>query len=195
MSRQAITAMLGALALALAGSASAATYQVDAAHSQVGFAVQHLVISEVHGVFKEFSGTIEYDGSDPATLKVNGQVKVASIDTRVEKRDEHLRSKDFFDAAQFPEITFVSTGALKRGKQIMLLGQLTMHGVTKAVELPIKISGPIKDPWGKMRLGLKASGTLNRQDYGVKWSQKLDSGGLVVADEVGVELSIEAVQS
>ena len=187
-------AILSAVALLMAGAASAAPYQVDPVHSQVGFAVQHLVISEVHGVFKEFSGTVEYDGSDPATLKVSGQVKVASIDTRNEKRDEHLRSKDFFDVAQFPAATFASTGALKRGNQVVLQGKFTLHGVTKDVEVPVKISGLIKDPWGKMRLGIKATATLNRQDYGVKWSQKLDSGGLVVADEVEVNLNVEAVQ-
>ncbi|MCX6996744.1 MAG: YceI family protein [Kiritimatiellaeota bacterium] len=194
MSKRAAAVILGAAALLAAGSAPAATYQVDPVHSQVGFAVQHLVISEVHGVFKEFSGTVEYDGSDPATLKVNGQVKVTSLDTRNEQRDTHLRSKDFFDVAQFPAATFASTGAVKRGDQIVIQGKLTLHGVTKAVELPIKLAGPIKDPWGKLRLGIKASGTLNRQDFGVKWSQKLDSGGLVVADEVEVTLNVEAVQ-
>jgi polyisoprenoid-binding protein YceI len=184
-------------ALVLAASTAALgsdVYQIDPAHTDVGFSVRHMVINNVKGSFKEFSGMIEYDGKDPLTIKASGTIKAASIDTAMPARDEHLRSPDFFDVAKFPEIAFQSERVEKLGDGYALVGKFTMHGVTKEVSLPFTISGPIVDPYGKSRIGIETSLTLNRKDYGVNWSKTLDNGGLVVADEVKIEIGAEAVR-
>lgn len=186
--------ILALVVLCVAGAAFGDAYQIDPAHTTVGFTIRHMVINNVRGSFRDFSGTFEYDGKDPLSLKASGSIKVASIDTGIAKRDEHLRSPDFFDAARLPEITFQSERAVKQAGGYALVGKLTMHGVTKDVALPVTITGPIKDPWGSERIGVEIVTTLNRKDYGVNWSQTLDNGGLVVADEVKVEISAEAVK-
>ncbi len=173
---------------------AADAYTIDVSHSKVGFSVSHMVISDVEGRFKEFSGMIQVDEQDPAKSSVEVTIKVASIDTENEKRDEHLRSADFFDAPKFPEITFRSVKVEKKGNAYVATGALTIRGVMKTVSIPFTATGPIKDPWGNTRRGFKGSLTLNRQDYGVSWSNKLDGGGLVVGDEVTVSLSVEAVK-
>ncbi len=180
--------------LSLVVAASAETYQVDPSHSTVGFSVRHMVINNVKGSFKDFAGTVEYDGKDLAGMKAGGTIQVASINTGIDKRDEHLRGPDFFDVAKFPEIKFESKKVEKKGDGYVMIGAFTMHGVTKTIELPMTVTGPITDPWGKTRIGLETELTINRQDYGVKWSQKLDNGGLVVADDVKIEINAEAVK-
>jgi polyisoprenoid-binding protein YceI len=169
-------------------------YDLDTAHSKVGFSVSHMMLSDVEGSFGEFSGKVEIEGSDLATLKASGVVKVASINTGVEARDNHLRSPDFFDAVQYPEITFQSKRVEKQGEQYVLVGDFTMHGVTKTLSLMITMAGPIVDPMGKTRIAVKATSKINRQDFGVKWSKNLDNGGLVVGDEVNISISAEAVK-
>ena len=192
MNRQLVT--LGVVVvLAVAGAACAGTYQVDPVHSTVGFSVKHLGISEVHGYFTNFSGTIEYDADKPEAAKAQGIVQVASVDTRVAARDKHLRSPDFFDAEKYPEIKFETISAVKGSDGWVVKGRFTMHGTTREIELRGKVEGPVKDPWGKMRVGLSASTTINRQDYGVSWNQKLDAGGMVLGDQVAIELNIEGV--
>lgn len=180
--------------IALAASAGAATYQVDAAHSTVGFAVRHMGISEVKGTFTNFTGTIDYDASKPEESKARGTVQAASINTGVEARDKHLRSADFFDVAKFPEIAFETLSARKDGDEWVVKGKFTLHGVTREIELRGILEGPVKDPWGKTRIGLTARTTINRQDYGLRWTQKLEAGELVVGDLVKIELHIEAVK-
>lgn len=179
--------------IGLAGMAGAAPFKVDPAHSTVGFSVKHLGISTVRGVFTNFEGTIDYDAAKPEGSRAAGTIKVASIDTHVEARDKHLRSPDFFDAQKFPEIRYETVAARREGGDWVVTGQFTLHGVTKPIELRGTLAGPVKDPWGKTRISLSASGMINRQDYGVKWSQRLDNGGLVVGDEVKIELEIEAI--
>ena len=183
--------MAGVMAVAL--SANAETYQVDPAHSTVGFSVKHLAISTVRGVFTNFSGTIEFDAKKPEASSAKGEVQTASINTQIEARDKHLRSPDFFDAAKYPEIKFETLSARKDGEEWVVKGRFSMHGVTKEIELRGTVEGPVKDPWGKTRIGLSATTTINRQDYGLLWSQKLDAGGLVVGDLVKIELQIEAI--
>lgn len=186
-----VVAMAGLL---VAGVASADVYKIDAAHTTVGFSIRHMVINNVKGVFKQFEGTFEYDGVHVATMKLGGKIQAASIDTGIAGRDEHLRKEDFFDVAKYPEITFQSTGVEKQGEQYLMSGKFTMHGVTKDIVMPLTLTGPITDPWKKVRVGLETSLTINRKDYGINWSQTLDNGGLVVGDEVKIEISAEAVK-
>ncbi len=176
-----------------ASGVMAATYQVDPLHSTVGFSIRHLAINEVVGFFTNFTGTIEYDAQTPEASKASGTVKVASVDTRVEARDKHLRSADFFEVEKYPDIKYETLSAKKVGDEWVVKGRFTLRGITREIDLKGTLSGPIKDPWGKTRIGLTAATTINRQDYGLKWSQKLDSGGLVLGDLVKIELHLEAV--
>lgn len=189
--RYAVMAMAGLLAYVT--GVQAETYQVDPAHSTVGFSVKHLAVSTVRGVFTNFEGTIEYDAKKPEASTAKGTVQTASINTQVEARDKHLKSPDFFDVAKFPEIKYETLSARKDGEEWVVKGRFTMHGVTREIELRGTLEGPVKDPWGKTRIGLNAATTINRQDYGLTWSQKLDAGGLVVGDLVKIDLQIEAV--
>lgn len=179
--------------VSLTAMTHAATYQVDPVHSKVGFSVKHLGISQVQGAFTNFSGTIDYDAEKPENSKAQGTVSVASVDTGVAARDKHLRSPDFFDVEKYPDIKFETLSARKDGEEWVVKGRFTLHGFTREIDLRGTLDGPVKDPWGKMRIGLTATTTINRQDYGVKWSQKMDAGGLVVSDLVKIELHIEAV--
>ena len=180
--------------LLAAGAAGADVYTIDGSHTTVGFSIRHMVINNVKGVFKQFEGTFEFDGADPATMKLGGKIQAASVDTAIAARDEHLRNEDFFNVAKYPEITFQSTRVEKKGDLYMMYGNFTMLGVTKEIVLPLAVTGPITDPWGKVRLGLETSLTINRKDYGMNWSKALDNGGLVVGDEVKIEINAEAVK-
>jgi polyisoprenoid-binding protein YceI len=177
-----------------AGAVAADTYTIDPVHSSVGFSVQHMVISRVNGNFKEFNGTIVYDEKDPAQSSVNVHIKAASIDTRDEDRDRDVRGGEFFDVAKFPEITFASTSIEKTEDGYVAHGKLAIRGVSKDVALPFKIAGTVKDTSGKTRLAAQASLTINRKDFGVSWNMTLDGGGLVVGDEVKIDLQVEAVR-
>ncbi len=170
------------------------TYVLDVAHSKVEFTVTHMMLSQVTGKFREFSGKILYDEDDMSKWGVSVDIKTASIFTDNEKRDNHLRSDDFFNAEKFPLITFRSKRFEKRGDQYVAVGDLTIRDVTKQVEIPFKITGHIKDPWGNIRIGAVGSLTINRQDYGVKWSKSMDMGGVVVSDEVKISLSVEGIK-
>ena len=175
-------------------SARAASYELDASHSSIGFGVKHMVVTTTKGEFTAYTGGFDYDAADPASLKANATIQVASVNTRNEKRDEHLRGADFFDAATHPEITFVSTRAEKVGDQVVLTGDLTIKGVTKQIQLPLTVNGPVTDPWGNVRVGLEGKTKINRQDYGVTWNKVLDNGGLAVGDEVTLDIVIEGTQ-
>jgi len=172
---------------------AADTYKVDPVHSSVGFSVRHLVISNVKGKFDEFSGTIVVENN--AIKEASGTIQTKSINTGVVKRDEDLRSPNFFDVAKYPTITFQSKRVEKRGDQTILVGDYTMHGVTKEMALPVKVTGPVKDPWGNTRLGLEARTRLSRKEYGMTYNQVLEAGGVVVADEVELEINAEAVKA
>jgi len=175
-------------------AAQADTYTVDASHTRIGFGVKHLVISTVRGEFRQFEGSFSYDPANPSAMTAKAVMQTASIDTANAKRDEHLRGEDFFDAASFPEITFESTRAEASEDGVILYGNLTMRGVTKEIALPVKISGPVTHPFsGKNVLAIEGSAKINRQDWGVSWSKTMDSGGLVVSDDVTLEISIEGI--
>ena len=173
---------------------AADVYNVDPTHTQVGFTVRHLVINKVRGKFNEFTGTITYDEKDVTKSSLNGTIKVASIDTDHAKRDKHLRSPDFFDAQGHPEIIFKSTKVEKAGDGHVLVGNLTMRGTTKEIQVPFVITGKILDPWKKIRIGFEATLRINRQDFGISYSKAMDNGGLVVGNTVNIELVGEAVQ-
>ncbi len=175
-------------------SAQAATYTVDADHTSVSFKVKHL-FSKVQGRFNKFQGTIDYESGKPETWKTGGLIEVASIDTNVPERDKHLRSADFFEADKYPTIEFKSTGvksATENGAQ--LEGLLKMHGVEKPVVLDVTINGTGKDPWGNVRAAFTATTRINRKDFGMIWNQALDTGGLLVGEDVDIVLEIEAIQ-
>ncbi len=182
-------------ALLWAGVALGAdTYDFDTAHSQVGFAVKHLMISTVRGSFNEFTGSIVHDPADLTKSSVTVNIKTASIDTGVQKRDDHLRSPDFFDTAKYPDLTFTSNRVAKQGEGFVAHGTLSMHGVSKEVALPFTLGGPIKDPMGRTRIAAEGSLTINRRDWGLTWDKTLETGGLVVSNDVKIEFAVEAVK-
>lgn len=181
--------------LLLAVQAFAAKYDIDASHSGVMFKVKHLAISTVTGRFEKFSGTFEYDSNNVAASKVEATIEAASINTDQEKRDEHLRNADFFDVEKFPTLTFVSkeiTNISENGFDIV--GDLTMRGVTKSVTLKTELGGLAKDPWGNNRVAFTATTAVSRKDFGLTWNKVMESGGLVVGDEIKIILEVEAVQ-
>ena len=154
--------------------ASAALYKVDPSHSTVGFKVKHMMISTVTGKFNNFNGT--YDLEKGVFKSLSGNIKADSIDTGITKRDDHLRSADFFDVANFGDITFVMTSATKS----KMTGNLTIRGVTKKVTMNIEMGGVVEDPWGNQRSGFVLSGKINRKDFGLNWNKAIEAGGVVV---------------
>ena len=189
----AVLAISATILLAL--PAMAADWNLDASHSNVGFEVRHMAISKVKGSFGDYSGTVTGEPGKPETFSVEVVIQVASVDTGNEKRDDHLRSPDFFDAAAMPTMTFKSTGVKMDGDEGTLTGNLTLHGVTKPVEFELEYAGMINDPWGNVRMGFSAEATIDRRDFGLTWSKALETGGLVVDNEVEIELEIELIQA
>lgn len=170
------------------------TYLTDPEHTLVGFTVRHLMINKVRGKFNDFTGTIELHEQDMTQSSLRGTIKVASIDTDNEKRDAHLRSADFFDAENYPEITFASKRVAIRDDQPVLVGDLTIRETTREVEIPFEITGKIVDPRGQTRIGFEASLRLDRKDFGVNYHKIMDNGGLVVGDTIDIELVGEAIK-
>ncbi len=173
--------------------AAAGIFSLDPAHTQVGFSVKHMMITNVKGTFGAFKGGFELDESG-ALVSTNIDIEAASIDTNIEKRDNHLRSPDFFDVATFPKITFKSISVKKNGvKGFIAIGELTIRKVTQKVSLEGEISGPIKDPCGNIRAGFWAKGRINRKDFGLTWNKILESGGVLVGDKVEILLEGEGI--
>ena len=170
----------------------AETYEIDPAHSEVGFKVKHLV-GRVPGRFTSFSGTIDYVPGKPESWKVTAKIDPASINTSNEKRDGHLKSPDFFDVAKCPEMAFKSTKVsdVKDGTAT-LTGDLTMHCITKPVTLALEIGGTTKDPWGNEKAGFSAKGKLNRKDWDIVWNKTLDSGGLMLGEDIDLSIEVES---
>lgn len=177
-----------------AASAGEKVWKSDASHSGISFSVSHLVISDVEGRFKEFEATMRGLKDDFTDAVIEVTVKPSSIDTDNEKRDNHLRSADFFDSDKFPEGTFQSTSIKKTGKDAYVIkGDLTLRGVTKPVELKAKLRGVAKDPWGATRAGFKATTTIDRTEWGLTWNKALETGGLLVGNEVELTINVEFV--
>lgn len=171
------------------------SWVIDNSHSHVQFTVRHMMISKVRGRFASFSGTVNFDEQTPANSSVNVQIEAASIETRDEKRDGHLVSPDFLDAANHPYLTFVSKRVEvldeSRGK---IYGDLTIRGVTREVVLDTEYNGQAKSPWGTTSAGFNASTKINRKDYGLNWNVALETGGVLVGEEVAIEIELEIVK-
>ncbi len=172
----------------------AETYQIDAAHSQANFSVRHMMVTNVRGTMGKVTGTIDFNDKDVAASKVTATVDVLGVSTNEPKRDEHLKSPDFFDAAKFAKIEFTSTKWWREGDRVKVTGNLTMHGVTKPVTLDVEVNPAVKDAYGNMRIGAVATGKIKRSDWGLSWNKALEAGGVAVSDEVQVTLDISAVR-
>jgi len=189
----AVVTMSATILLAL--PALATEWNLDTSHSSVTFEVRHMAISKVKGSFGDFAGTVTGEPGKPETFSVEATVQLASVDTANEKRDDHLRSADFFDVANHPVMTFKSTGVKMDGDKGKLMGELTLHGVTKPVEFELEYAGMVDDPWGNTRMGFSAETEIDRREFGLTWSKALETGGLVVDNDVEIELEIELVQA
>lgn len=185
---------VAALALAASPVFAVDVYNVDKSHSNAQFTIRHLM-SKVTGKFNDVEGIVQIDRAKPEASSVEFKIKTASINTGEAKRDEHLRSPDFFDAAQFPEITFKSSKVKATGKDTyQVTGTLTMRGVSKEATLPVTVLGEMKDPWGNDRAGFEVLTSLNRKDYNIIWNKTLDAGGYMLGDDVAVAITLEAVK-
>lgn len=185
-----------AAALSISGIAGAATYRIDSAHSGASFKVRHLMISNVRGEFAKVTGTVDFDPTNLEESRIDATIDATTINTREAKRDAHLKSPDFFDTAKYPAITFVSKKITKAAdNQYKAVGDLTMHGVTREVTLDVEATPEIKDPRGGARLGAAATTKINRKDFGLNWNRGLETGGVVVGDEVEIVIDVELIKT
>ncbi len=190
---------IGTIAMAFMMSiglwAQTTNWNFDQSHSSVEFSIDHMVISEVTGKFTEYTGSVTTISDDFENANIDFVIEVSSINTDDVDRDDHLKGVDFFDVVNYPQITFKSTSFKKvEGKKYQLSGNLTMHGVTKAVTFDVNYGGTVVDPWGNTKAGFKITGELNRKDYGLTWSKALETGGLVVGNEVSLTVRVELVK-
>jgi polyisoprenoid-binding protein YceI len=170
-------------------------YALDASHTRIGFVARHAMVTKVRGSFNEFEGTATVDGADPSRSSVSVTIKAASIDTRNEQRDGHLRSNDFLDLEKYPEITFVSTAVEPIDESTFrVTGDLTIKDVTKPVSVDFTYEGVAKDPFGNLRIGFEGSVVINRKDYGVTWNAALETGGVLVSDKITLEFEVSAIK-
>ncbi len=191
-----ITLFTAVFALSLPVMALASTWKIDPDHSNVGFKVRHLMVSNVKGSFEKFSGSVEINEKDITKSHVSVSIDTASVNTNVQKRDGHLKSADFFDVAKYPTMTFVSKKVVSAGKdRLKVTGDLSLHGVTREVVLDVE--GPAvesKDPWGNYRSGVVATTKINRKDFGLLYNAALETGGVAVGEEVAITLEIEMIK-
>jgi len=180
---------LGLASVLAAGTLFGGTYNVDTSHSNVGFKVKHMMISNVIGKFDKFNGTFEYDEKTNTLKSMSGTVKIASINTENEKRDKHLKADDFFNANKYPNLTF----KLQKVEDDEAHGVLTIRDISKNVVFELENNGDIKDPWGNTRVGLELTGKINRSDYGLKYNSLLETGGAIVGDKVKLDIQIEGI--
>lgn len=172
-----------------------ATWKIDAAHSEIGFKIKHLMITNVSGNFTAFDGTVTNEGDDFKDAVITFEADIDSISTKNEQRDGHLKSPDFFDAAQYPKLSFVSTQVKKlHDDEYKVTGNLTMHGETHPVELAVEYSGIVKDPYGQTKAGFEVTGRLHRADFGLRWNGTTEAGGVILSDEVKLNASIQVVK-
>lgn len=189
------TTRISATPLPRVSDDAVARYQLDAGHSHVAFSVRHMMISNVRGEFTKLSGLVHYDPERPEETLVLVSVDAASVSTREDKRDAHLRSADFFDVEQFPEITFVSRTARATDGGLDLVGELTIHGVTRPVTLAVEDVTPERvDPWGNVRFGATARTKIKRSDFGMTWNAALEAGGILVGDEIAIQIEAELIR-
>jgi polyisoprenoid-binding protein YceI len=172
------------------------TYAFDTAHTRIGFVARHAMVTKVRGAFNEFEGSVVVDGADLASSTVTLTIQAASIDTRNEQRDGHLRSNDFLAMEEFPQLTFVSTGVQQTGpNNVELTGDLTIKGITNSVTVPFEFEGAATDPFGNLRVGFEGAVTISRKDYGITWNAALETGGVLVSDKITLEFEVSAIKS
>ncbi len=171
------------------------SWQIDPAHSLIEFSVTHMMIAKVRGRFNNFSGVVELNESQPEKTSVDVEIDVESIDTRQQQRDDHLRSADFFNIAEYPKMKFISTEVkIVDQKHAVLIGNLTIKDITKPVSLNVEFNGLSKSPWGSTSAGFSATGKINRKDWVLTWNQTLETGGVLVGDEITVNIEIELIK-
>ncbi len=191
-----LTSLFAATLIALPGAAFASTWNIDASHSEVQFKVRHLMISNVKGEFQKFSGVLNFDEKNPSKSTVEVTIDANSVDTGDKKRDDHLRNPDFLDTKKFPTLTFKSTKVTKKKGGFKVQGNLTIHGVTKSVVLDVE--GPtksVKDPWGNTKRGVSATTKISRKDFGLTYNAALETGGVVIGDEVKISIDAELAKA
>ncbi|MCC6544731.1 MAG: YceI family protein [Nitrospirae bacterium] len=175
--------------------AELARYDIDPDHSSIEFSVAHMVVSKTKGRFTDYNGFVEMDPDGLKIKAIEAVINTASVNTMHEKRDDHLKNEDFFNVEKFPTMTYKMKYSRKEGSNIIAIGDLTMLGVTKEVTLTGKFNGIVKDPYGNTRAGFTGEGKLNRKDFGMNWSKLLDSGGMVVGDEITLKLEMECIKA
>jgi polyisoprenoid-binding protein YceI len=193
--KRSIVILTGILALAIPVFTYASTWQIDPDHSSIQFKIRHLTVSNVKGEFSKATGVVTMDDKDFSSLKVDLTIDTASVNTGHAKRDEHLRGPDFFDVTKYPTITFVSKKVIKGDGKLKVIGDLTIHGLTR--EIAVDVEGPtpeVKDPWGSFRRGATGTTKINRRDFGITWNKVLDTGGLLVGEEVDIYVEVELVK-
>jgi polyisoprenoid-binding protein YceI len=170
------------------------TWVIDTTHTTLGFTARHAMVAKVRGVFADFSGSFTIDGADVAKSRAELTIQAASIDTKTADRDAHLKSADFLDVETFPTLTFVSTAVTPKGGDIVVTGDLTIHGVTKSVDVTYEFVGISQDPWGNTKIGFEGEARISRKDFGLVWNVALESGGILVGDEIKITLDVEATK-
>lgn len=181
---------------ATTSSVQTGNYNVDPAHTRIGFVARHAMVTKVRGSFKEFAGSGYFDADNPAASSLQLTVQVASVDTGNADRDTHLRTNDFFDMETYPQITFTSTSVEKvDDEHYRVSGDLTIKDVTRPITIPFEVSGPVQDPWGNQRIGLEGKVEVNRKDWGVNFNVALEAGGLLVSEKVTLEFDVAAVKA
>ena len=171
-----------------------ATHTIDTAHSSIGFTVRHMMFAKVHGQFKKWNATLDFNASDPTKSKLEVDIDTTSIDTREAQRDGHLRSPDFLDSEKFPKMTFKSKRIVAAGAgRYEVVGDLTIRGVTNEVKLDAEQTGSGRDPWGKNRVGFNAKGAIHRSQWGLVWNQALEAGAVLVSDKVEIDVEVQVV--
>jgi polyisoprenoid-binding protein YceI len=175
-------------------SATTGTWVLDPSHTRVGFAAKHAMVTTVRGAFLDFEGTLTLDGDDPAASSANLVIQAASFDSGNGQRDGHVKGADFLDVENFPTLTFQSTSVRQQGDDFVLVGDLTIHGTTRPVEIAVELEGTDADPFGNQRVGFSGSATISRKDFGLTWNVALESGGILVSDKVKISLDVSAIK-
>jgi polyisoprenoid-binding protein YceI len=175
-------------------STAAGTWVIDPSHTNLGFSARHAMVAKVRGSFADYSGSFTIDADNLAASTAELTIQTASIDTRTADRDAHLKSPDFLDVETFPTITFTSTAVAAKGDDIVVTGDLTIHGVTKSVDVVYELLGISQDPWGNTRIGFEGSTKISRKDFGLVWNAALETGGVLVGDDIKLNLDVEATR-
>lgn len=172
------------------------TYQLDPAHTRLGFVARHAMVTKVRGAFNEFTGSAQIEGADPSKSSVSVTMQAGSIDTRNADRDAHLHGSDFLELEKYPEITFVSTAIAQKGEDTFdVTGDLSIKDVTRSITIPLTFEGAAQDPFGNQRIGLEGSVAISRKDFGITWNAALETGGVLIGDKVVLEFEISAIKS